>query len=250
MKMTGQVIDALSKAARRAAAESATPEEYSLEGKPLTLNGEGVANFTGGPPIKPPQVKLFDNFQPARGIYLLTSNTGVGKTATLMGLVMYSNAVGIPATYASIFEPRETEGAKDVFKAGKTFIATLEKAALFNATVLRILALDSVTGPLKDFSSTYPDQSTFAGGMQPSDRAFLVEGARKMHAANMIGIWAVNQQLIPYVNDLAGSTEGLITVLAPGEFTYHDRTALSKRKTGQRVLIPKSIMTRVFELLS
>lgn len=249
MKITGQAAEAFSKAAAKGSAATTLTTDPTFEGKTFSLHGEGVSKITGGPPVKPPQLKLFENFQPARGIYLLTSDTGIGKTATMMGLVMYANAVNIPATYASIFEPRESEGASEQFKAGRAFIATLEKVALFNS-VLRLLVLDSVTGPLKDFSSTYPDQSTFAGGMQPSDRAFLVEGARKMHSANLVGIWSVNQKLIPYVDDLSGSTEGLIKVLAPGEFTYHDRTALSKRKTGNKIVLPKMIMDRVFELLS
>jgi len=229
--------------------ESFTFEDVNISVDSLLLTHASVAKVVGGPPAKPPQIKLFENFQPARGIYLVTSDTGVGKTATLMGLVMYANAIGVAATYLSVFEPRETDGAEDVFKMGRTFLATIEKISI-SSDLLRILVVDSVTGPMKDFSSTYPDQSTFAGGMQPSDRAFLVEGARKMTNANLIGFWSVNKKLVPYVDDLSGSTEGLIEVLEPGVFTFHDRTPQSKRKATSQIRIPKLIMDRVFELIS
>lgn len=247
MKLDNSIANALSKAEQQKARISGTAR--SINKASLSLTGEGVLKIPGGPPIKPGQVKLFDEFQPACGIYLVTSDTGVGKTATLMGLTMYANAIGIPATYLSIFEPRETKGADSHFKSGKTFLASLEKVCQTGQN-LRLLMIDSVTGPLKDFSSTYPDQSTFAGGMQPSDRAFLVEGARRMAMNNLIGFWAVNKQLVPYVEDLAGSTEGLIDVQAPGAFTFHDRTPQSKRKKGKAITIPKEIMTEVFALLS
>lgn len=246
MKLTTSVAEAFAKAEAKKQKIQGAPV---WQGKTLSLTGENVTKVVGGPPVKPPQVKLFEEFQPARGIYLVTSETGIGKTATLMGLVMYANAIGVPATYVSVFEPRETEGAGTYFQAGRNFSATLEKVCL-HSSVLRIFAIDSITGPLKDFSSTYPDQSTFAGGMQPSDRAFLVEGARRMVQSNLIGLWAVNKQLVPYVDDLSGSTEGLIEVLQPGVFRFHDRTPQSKRKKGAKIVIPADIMQEVFTLLS
>jgi hypothetical protein len=242
------MADAFARAAAKKSKQHAAAAG-TWQDKSLILTGEGVSKVQGGPPIKPPQIKLFEEFQPARGIYIVTSDTGVGKTATLMGLVMYANAIGIPATYVSVFEPRETAGADEHFKAGKQFIAALEKVVL-KADNLRILAIDSITGPLKDFSSNYPDQSTFAGGMQPSDRAFLVEGARKLTNANLVGFWSVNKRLVPYVDDLAGSTEGLIDVIAPGRFRFHDRTIQSKRKKGATINVPPEIMEEVFRQLS
>lgn len=199
------------------------------------------AAFSGGPPHDEPILKIAPEFSPAVGVYLMAAKTGMGKTTLSMALAAYSNAMGTPASYISCFEPRAPDwkhnGAR-VFNDELKFDSDA-RMCIRKTDRRKLVIFDSVTLPMKVWASkpAFRQQSTFSGGMQPSDRGFIEAMAdiADQHSACLILV--LNSTLIPYVNDLAGGCEGIINPIDVGSFSYSDRTTLSRRR-ARVVYIP------------
>jgi len=199
------------------------------------------AAASGGPPSKPQVIYINDEFTPAVGVYIVAAPTGSGKTILSMSLVAWCNAVGQPATYVSCFEPRSPTwkaASRIVFNDANKFDQDV-KAIIPATDQPKLVVFDSATLPIKANASTliWRHQSTFKGGMQPSDRGFLDRLAVVAYERQACIVITLNSTLIPYVDDLAGGAEGIINIIDIGTFSYSDRTSVSARRQ-RRVTIP------------
>jgi hypothetical protein len=198
-----------------------------------------------GLPDQPQIIEFSDTFSLSTGLYILSAATGSGKTVLSMALTAWANDVGIPATYISCFEPRSPVKAAGVGTVGGAKF-TNPSAFWSDASDLMgsspaggLVIYDSATLPLKTYASKkdYNNQATFAGGMQPSDRGFVDEGGRIALQRHKCVIINLNSTLVPFVSELAGATEGLISITNVRTFSFQDRSASSKR-TAVEVVIP------------
>jgi len=173
-------------------------------------------------------------FKPSEGVYLVTAPTGAGKTTTTAAIVAWANATGIPAAYLPVFEPRAGTYPKigldqePPFTKLTHFLADVRAVVKFSKTT-KLIVLDSITSPMKAYSSEFKSQSTFEGGMQPSDRAFLDELSRIALDNHVVFLAVLNETLIPYVAQLAGAVEGIVRIQNVAKFTFNDRSSGSRR---------------------
>jgi len=218
-------------------ASPAIPVQSRREAAELTRKPQYVhpaAARSGGLPDIPDRLNISDDFKPAAGVYLLAAPTGAGKTILSMSLVDWANAEGVPATYIYCFEPRRplwTAGKRRVFKDPDKFIADA-KTVITTGSAPKLVVFDSVTLPIKAWASVpaWRHQSTFQGGMQPSDRGFIDEMMDVTGDTNTCAVLVINSTLVPYVTALSGGAEGIILIRDVGSFSYSDRTSASKRR--------------------
>jgi hypothetical protein len=65
--------------------------------------------------------------------------------------------------------------------------------------------------------------------MQPSDRAFLDALSTMAYEYHCVILGVLNETLIPYVSDLYGAVEGLISVQNVARIVKNDRSPSSRR---------------------
>jgi hypothetical protein len=223
----------------------------------LFVNRE-AANGLGVPPSAP-LVYVSDEFQPAVGVYVMSAPTGAGKTVLSCALVAWANSVHIdagpdgvlecPATYQSCYEPRSTLGSNSAaFTSPTAFlqdatnaITPLVTRAGSTRPLYKMVIFDSVTLPMKAYAANYPNQATFTGGSQPSDRGFLDALAKLANEKGACIIITLNSTLMPYVNDLRGAVEGLLTIQTIGSFVVNDRTGYSARENRSITIPPQFV---------
>jgi len=206
-----------------------------------------IAGRSAGPPKSPTLLAIAEDFQPAAGVYLLASPTGSGKTALSLGIVSWCNAMRVPASYFSVFEPRCPVQTGNRFTQPLSFLDDLE-AAITDKQQSKLIIFDSATLPLKAYAKNFQNQATFTGGSQPSDRGFIDEAERFALSHNTCLVLVLNSTLIPYVADLAGAAEGLIRVSDVGSFTVEDRTAYSKRR-AKLIRVPNNYVNAALKTL-
>jgi hypothetical protein len=196
------------------------------------------ASATPGLPSHPDMLQIDENLSLVAGVYLFAAPTGSGKTIQCMALTALANSNGVPASYVSCFEPRapvETSATSSVsapYTNPGSFWPDAESQMYKGSGKPGLIIYDSCTLPLKAYSSNaaYKTQSTFPGGMQPSDRGFVDYGSKLATKYNKCLILVLNSTLVPYVNELAGASEGLINITSITTFTYMDRSSASGRK--------------------
>jgi hypothetical protein len=203
------------------------------------VNKQRMYSFTSdaaskGGGISPPAKLMYvsDEFQPAVGVYILCAPNASGKTILSCGIVAWANGARTPASYVSCFEPRSHLGRKadyPYWKDARQFINDA-RATITKGDKVKLIVYDSATLPMKAYASNFANQATFAGGSQPSDRGFLDELSKLAAEVNACIIIVLNQSLIPYVSDLEGAVEGIITIVDVSSFTYRDRTTSSGRQ--------------------
>jgi hypothetical protein len=98
---------------------------------------------------------------------------------------------------------------------------------------------------MKAFAQKYDKQSTFPGGMQVSDRAFLDMMSKLAITRNLVVVCVLNTTLIPYAKDLYGAVEGHMEVTAPGIFVVNDRTTESAREDLE-ITLPREYVADAF----
>lgn len=204
--------------------ESVQPKTYAFSSD-AAAKGGGIA-----PPAR--LMYVSEQFQPAVGVYILCAPNATGKTILSCGIAAWANSARTPATYISCFEPRSHLGRKKDFpywKDARQFINDA-RATITKGPDVKLVIYDSATLPMKAYAANYENQATFTGGSQPSDRGFLDELSRLAAEVNACLIIVLNQSLIPYVSDLEGAVEGIITIVDVSSFTYRDRTTSSSRK--------------------
>jgi hypothetical protein len=195
------------------------------------------ASRTPGLPVQPKELHIASDLTLVTGVYLFAAPTGSGKTIMSMALVAMANANGVPASYVSCFEPRSNDSPSPTSSVGPPFSKPEQfwsdaASQLGKSSSPSLVIYDSCTLPLKCFASgkAYSSQSTFPGGMQPSDRGFIEAGSKLATKTNKCFIVVLNSTLVPYVNELAGATEGLINITSVTSFTYADRSSSSGRR--------------------
>jgi hypothetical protein len=187
-----------------------------------------------GLPLTPPELILASGFTLVEGVYLVTSPTGAGKSVSVATIVAMANAKGIPSTYITHFEPRvrvhrlNSTTHEPYFSNPTQYLSDLRKTVT-KSEQSKVIALDSITLPLKAHSASFPSQATFQGGMQPSDRAFLDALSTLAYEYHCVFLGVLNETLIPYVNDLYGAVEGLIKVQNVARISKNDRSPSSRR---------------------
>jgi hypothetical protein len=205
----------------------------------------GVSNtaacLSAGVPPSPPLLPISNEFQPAVGVYLLSGPTGSGKSVLSLSLALWANAQKVPASYVSVFEPRSADirsGASTLFSIPTQFLDDAAKA-ISNTPGLKLVIFDSATLPMKANAANpaFEGQATFPGGSQPSDRGFLDSVSRLALKRRACIILDMNSTLIPYVNDLEGAVEGIMTVQNVSSFGIKDRTSYSAR-TSRTLHVP------------
>lgn len=225
-------------------ASSAPPEPMTYVNKELA-SAPGVLK-------QPDRITIFPGLALSCSVYIVTSATGAGKSVTTAALCGLANANKVPATYLYHFEPGSEPvltGAglnlSEVFCDAKSYLTDLEthlrlvKRAAPPAQPRGLLALDSITDPLKAYSFEYAGQGTFEGGMQISDRIFLDRLSYLASRANIAILAVINSSLIPYADKLYGATWGRITVLNARTIVVEDRSEASGRAAKQ-VQLPES----------
>jgi hypothetical protein len=228
-----------------------------------------AAAYSPGRPITPAQLIISTEFSPFVGVYIVVGSTATGKTVWSMGMSAWANLSGIPATYVSCFEPRAPLGNKEFvhsvskntaigaveavtgslnlglassagpFSDPVNFLSDVEDTIAFGNAV-KLIIYDSVTLPMKAYAAEWPDQATFTGGSQPSDRGFLDRLTKLANKTQACILVTLNSTLIPYVQSLYGAVEGLITIKDVQNFTYSDRGPISGRMSRQ-CTIPDAI---------
>jgi hypothetical protein len=208
----------------------------------------------------PQELKFTDTFSLFVGDYLVIAHTGRGKTIASAALCAWANDIGIRATYAQVFEPRapqfkplaETQRGAQAKDAGIADIKSFTGLRIpFTDTVSfwrdfdsligaktgkpGLIVLDSITDAIKaNATERFKGQPTFPGGMQPSDRDFLIQGAARAKQHNVCLLLTINSQLIPYAAELSGATEGLLKILDVKRFTRNDRSAQTIRRDAEQ----------------
>lgn len=199
----------------------------------FAYSNEGAGGGPGIPP-SPKLLPISDEFQPAVGVYILAAPTASGKSVISSSLVAWSNAQGVPATYLYTFEPRcqhIISAGKQIFTKPSRYAAEVRAFVQRASAPLKLLVLDSATLGMKAFAEFMPDQATFTGGAQPSDRAFLDAISRTAYDYQTCIITVLNSTLVPYVASLEGAVEGLLTINSIKSMGIRDRTAYSGRKS-------------------
>lgn len=218
-----------------------------------------AAAVSQGVPPPAPLVYISDQFQPAVGVYILSAPTGSGKTVQMCALAAWANSVSVdggdegklecPASYISCFEPRSTLGSQSsAFTVPANFIQDATNAIADLITrpgakrpLYKLVIFDSATLPMKAYAAKYPYQATFTGGSQPSDRGFLDDLASVATSKGACIVITMNSTLMPYVQDLRGAVEGLITIQSISTFVVNDRTGYSKRE-NKSITIPPAFV--------
>jgi len=218
------------------------PPPDDLEIKPVFRNND--AGTAGNLPAAAPLIYISDDFQPAVGVYIVAAPNASGKTVVTTAIVAWANYnKETPATYYSVFEPRSSFGTRrsSTFAKPLNFLGDVKKV-MGPPLKKKLLVFDSATLPMKAYAANYANQATFTGGSQPSDRAFLdalSDLAAENNACIMI---TLNQSLIPYVADLEGAVEGVITLTKDvRRFKLKDRTSFSSRREKE-IVIPIAIV--------
>jgi len=200
---------------------------------------------TAGIPAEPPSITVA-GITFYRGVYILGGPTGAGKSVVLTSLIGACNRQGIPASYLYVFEPRaevvinprvsaQSEGHK-LFEDPLMFIPNLDaglESTRTKAKITAMLGVDSVTTPMKAYAGTskaFSGQSTFTGGQQPSDRAFLNRLSILAKEHNLVLIVSINSVLVPYVDLLEGAVEGILAPSGISRVNVSDRGRTSERK--------------------
>jgi hypothetical protein len=237
------------------------PEPYKLTNEPraaLANTASAAADTqrwsnpeaarSTGLPSKGQAISVVPGFDLQVGLYILAAPTGAGKTVLTMALTAWLNSLGIPSTYTSCFEPRSPTA---ISKTGQVMLEPFRDPSAFWDNVSAqappsppsrpaVLVYDSGTLPISTYAAQNPkaftSQPTFPGGMQPSSRAWVDAGYKIAEERRKCIIVVINSSLIPYVNDLAGATEGLITIVDVGTFAYADRSAGSKRAMVEQTI--------------
>lgn len=204
--------------------------------------------MSGGIPPTPAQLKIGDLHMSA-GVYLFAGKTGGGKSVLTSALVHYFKRARIDASYLSVFEPRSrvianseatTKGESNFFERPALFISDLTEVLNRTRPVqvdptkalpLGLLVVDSITIPLKSVDDkAYRGQSTFPGGIQPSDLAFLTQLAQIALRFDLVIVATVNTDLLAYAPYLAGVTEGYLRTANFGTIEVSDRGSTSGRE--------------------
>jgi len=216
------------------------------DGREVTLRAakyqSADAATTPGLPDRPPSILLAPGFEFSRGVYIMVSPTGAGKTTVGATLVAFANAKNVPAAYFYHFEPRmkpfkvNRDTRKPYFSNPISYLADL-RSTLKDSPTMKMAVLDSITLPMKAHSAAFPSQATFTGGVQPSDRAFLDELSSIAAEFNAVLIVVLNETLIPYVADLYGAVEGYIRVESVESIVVSDRSQSSAR-SGKQISLP------------
>jgi len=129
----------------------------------------------------------------------------------------FQSAVAARAQYTTKLEAFETEADR----AKKDVAAEAVPTA-------KLWIIDSVSLPLRQYAPTAEGrrgEATMSGGLQPSDVDFVVQMEAIAVAANLVICGIVNTDLVPFVDQLEGVTEGLIQVTGPGMFSYRQRNS-------------------------
>jgi len=222
-----------------------------------------LVNSTPGLTTSPTELPLTEEFSLFEGVYIAIGPTGGGKTLTTAALAAWINATEAGrAAYLQVFEPRaplypqlrtmQRQASQTVAKPGQglvdigkmlshehlftnpsKFISDVETMIISQpAEKVGVVILDSATDPIKAHGSSaqWEGQTTFPGGMQPSDRDFLVTLATLAKVKHIALILTLNSILLPYAKDLSGATEGIIEVKNTRSFTISDRSVKTKRK--------------------
>lgn len=221
------------------------------------------------------------------GVYLLLASTGEGKTVVSASLVAMANALGTPATYFSVYEPRSPKypSIKTVYKAGALRASLLrsrkkrkgvsvidaatitEERQLFSApesflddleSVLiprtspntALIVCDSVTDAIPAYLPPGADTNTrtFVGGMQPSDRAWTVRANTLAKEYNVCLVFPINLAGLPYADKLTGVTEGEMRIGSSFALNRQDRSEESKRR-AVKISIPEPIIAATIRKL-
>jgi hypothetical protein len=198
------------------------------------------AGLTNGLPVAPPTLPVTDSLQLSCGVYICTARTARGKSVATAAFTGWLNGLNVPASYLYMFEPRARPlkvGQKKFFEEPQYFfrdfveyIETFRHGPALKSPAVMIL--DSLTTPITSVTTANKDSSnrTFPGGMQPTDRAFLIRLSTIATEYNLVFIAVLNEQLLPYVNDLGGATEGHLHILDVRHFEIMDRGVKSKRQ--------------------
>jgi hypothetical protein len=219
----------------------------------------------------------------AQGVYILAAPTAAGKTTLAMALCAFSNFCGVRADYLGVFEPRaegvtgsgssglsssavamspelQLQAAAGAHAIGQSltftfgnpanFIADLKGVILPKSGSTRLLIIDSVTLPLKTFASheEYEQQSTFKGGMQPSDLGFIRALTDLADQNGLCIIAVINSTLVDYVASLFGASEGSIEIMTIAQFSVADRSAESKREK-RTITIPTPFVDKALSTM-
>lgn len=205
-----------------------------------------VADCVASPgiPKQPPIIKLTEQLSLTVGVYIMTAATGVGKSILGATLCALGNAVNVPSSYLPHFEPRvppykQKSAGSTVFSRSGAYVSDLRDLLEKAGKRTKLVVCDSATLPLKAYSVTMPGQSTFPGGMQISDRAFLDAISLIAAQTDTVIVLILNETLIPYVSDLYGAVEGHIAVTGPDRLTVSDRSSTSAR-AEQTVTLPSA----------
>lgn len=230
-----------------------SPSPTALRQAPQSL--EFVASFapSKGIPKQPARAEIAPGLSLSAGVYILVSQTGGGKSVTAAALVGLANSRGIPASYIYHFEPgaspipRKGTESGSYFEKETSYLSDLDSFVKDSRAPFALLALDSVTNPLKAHAIGWQGQGTFPGGMQISDRAFLDRLSLWATGRNLCVITVVNSSLIPYASALYGATWGMITVHTLGELTISDRALESSRRNVDYSIPEAAVQTTLSE---
>jgi hypothetical protein len=212
-----------------------------------------VANCISSPgiPKQPAEIRLLADLVLSVGVYILTSPTGTGKSVVGASLAALANSTGTPASYLPHFEPRagsykQKVGGSVVFTKASAYLSDLRELLTKAVDRTKLVVSDSATLPLKAYSATMPGQSTFPGGMQISDRAFLDEASLMAVNTKTCLVMILNSTLVPYVSDLYGAVEGHITVNGLDTVNVSDRSPQSARRL-HTVILPHTFVNATTE---
>jgi len=99
-----------------------------------------------------------------------------------------------------------------------------------------VLVIDSVSLPLRQFAAnkvwnnqskswtkSRSGEATMSGGMQPSDISFCVDFEALAIRHNIVIFGIVNDDLVPFADQLEGMTEGIVSIVAPGVVATRNR---------------------------
>lgn len=244
--------------------ENVSSAEFKTqEPQPFSDRAEFTNNKVGDTPEEittfPDPLVFTPDFSLHVGVYLVIANTAKGKTILTASLAAWANSLGIPACYVSVFEPRSPTfksrrdtararlgaGGEGGAMADVTGLSDVRSpftdASLFWTDVDSVIAaqkkgspgimiFDSITDAIKaNATERFRGQPTYTGGMQPSDRDFLIQGAVRAKYYNVALLLPINSELIPYASTLVGATEGVINVINVRQFAKSDRSGRSGR---------------------
>lgn len=217
----------------------------------------------------PDPVKLSPDFSLYVGVYMAVAPTGTGKSVATAALARWANDVGVKAAYFSVFEPRSPTWPK-VAAIGPTTGAIKDFSQLISNESFSdpsqfwidvrslllgrtpksepaLLIFDSATDALKaNAGERFRGQPTYEGGMQPSDRDFLITGSIVAKACNVCLVLVLNTTLIPYADRLHGACEGMITIKSVTQLSRTDRSPESAR-SGTIINLPEKFVQEALD---